>query len=210
MLRFLVQQGLDIHVVDSQGDSPLHEAAQGGHVDAVRYLVEAGVDLHADDLDGRTPLSDALVSGHMEVVNYLLAQGAQLDSLHSAKYSGILGVEAALHRAVYHGSLQAVQILVQQGLDLQAVGICGTPLQSAVRWGHYDIARYLVEQGADVNPTEDRHSPLYLALQDRQLPSGVAKDPGFCRFLLHHGAKLRGDETLTKEVQDFFQNLTNP
>lgn len=36
-----------INVADAEGDTPLHNAARGGHEDVVRLLVERGADISA-------------------------------------------------------------------------------------------------------------------------------------------------------------------
>ena len=60
-----------------------------------------------------------------------------------------------LHGAVHKGHLEMVRLLVENGVDINAVksqnSVIWTPLRIAVRYGHRDIVRFLIEKGAEVN-----------------------------------------------------------
>jgi ankyrin repeat protein len=43
MVKELIAAGSPVLPTDSQGNSPLHEAAAGGHVEVLRYLLTAQV-----------------------------------------------------------------------------------------------------------------------------------------------------------------------
>jgi ankyrin repeat protein len=54
--------------------------------------------------------------------------------------------------ASYYGNIQMVQLLVQHGADVNALGgDYGSALQAASYDGHIDIVQLLIEHGADVN-----------------------------------------------------------
>ena len=56
--------------------TPLHRAADKGHLDTVKYLVEQGADMEAMNEDNRTPLNDADDIWNYDIVDYLREQGA--------------------------------------------------------------------------------------------------------------------------------------
>eukprot|EP00435_Cladocopium_sp_Y103_P032252 s631_g8.t1 len=58
------------------GSTPLHSAAQAGHVDIVRFLLEAGANKDQTKDRGATPLHVAASQGHLEVVRLLIESGA--------------------------------------------------------------------------------------------------------------------------------------
>ena len=63
---------------DSNGWSPIHEAARSGHVEAIRFLVEAGADIGAKTNSGSTALwwaRRSLPRGHSAIA-FLVDIGA--------------------------------------------------------------------------------------------------------------------------------------
>ncbi|GAB1200473.1 hypothetical protein APSETT444_009846 [Aspergillus pseudonomiae] len=77
----LLQRGVNVNVQDSRGQTPLHIAAQCGHLGVVRLLLATEhIDVNARDHHGSTPLHVASEKGHVEVVQLLVAHGARLDA----------------------------------------------------------------------------------------------------------------------------------
>ena len=56
------------------GTTPLHEAAEHGHLEIVKYLVEECTIVRFTCANGRgdSPVHSAALSGHLEVVQYFI------------------------------------------------------------------------------------------------------------------------------------------
>jgi acyl-CoA-binding protein len=67
-----------INVKDKEGMSPLHWAADRGHIEVVRFLLSHGADIDAQDNCGNTPLHIAAMSDQKEIVRLLLDARADL------------------------------------------------------------------------------------------------------------------------------------
>lgn len=65
-----------VNSVDAAGQTPLHLAADRGHVEAIQVLVHAGADISAQDHDGIGILQAAVIGGHVRVCQLLLELGA--------------------------------------------------------------------------------------------------------------------------------------
>ena len=66
-----------------------------------------------------------------------------------------------LHWAAYKGNLQMVQLLVEQGADLNATTVEGyTPLRDAIYKNHHQVFNYLLEQGANPKLRDRRGATL--------------------------------------------------
>lgn len=65
-----------VDVTDNAGWTPLHEACNRGHSQAVRVLIQHGANVNASAECGTTPLIDAARNGHLSIVRVLLRHGA--------------------------------------------------------------------------------------------------------------------------------------
>src|SRR6516162_2867854 len=74
---------------------------------------------------------------------------------------------AALHMAARQGSVESVEALLDGGADInqRSAGDRITPIIIATLNGHFDLAKMLLEKGADPNLAEDNGvTPLYAAI----------------------------------------------
>jgi ankyrin repeat protein len=92
-----------------------------------------------------------------------------------------------LHYAAFYGLLDVVKLLViERPQDVNALGFDydGTPLFGASRNGHLEVARVLLENGADVKARDNKHrAPLHWASKRGRVE--------VVRILLEHGADAK-------------------
>lgn len=129
------------------GTTPLHLAAESGHVAAVVILLEARANI--DRLDGyhQTPLFLAVDAGHEEVAVELIRQGAHLDAQPD-------GLGTVLHSAAWNGRLEITEMLLREGAAVNIPNQIGhTPLHFAPNSGPdaAAIIDTLVAAGATVD-----------------------------------------------------------
>ncbi|XP_069477984.1 IQ motif and ankyrin repeat domain-containing protein 1 isoform X2 [Ambystoma mexicanum] len=65
-----------VDCTDANGNTPLSEAAGGGHPDAIKLLIEKGAQPNTKGVFGRTPLYRAAFGAHIAAVQLLLQYGA--------------------------------------------------------------------------------------------------------------------------------------
>lgn len=75
-LSALIDQGLDINLRDTKGNTLLMIAAYQGRVETVGMLLKAGAAADLRNEKGQTPLGGAAFKGHVEIARMLLAAGA--------------------------------------------------------------------------------------------------------------------------------------
>ena len=98
-------------------------------------------------------------------------------------YSDIVGKQGgmtALHYAAREGHFETVEALLAAGADIdgRTEGDESTPLVVATVNGHYDLAAWLLEQGADPNlASEDGVAPLYATIANRWAPKALYPQP---------------------------------
>jgi ankyrin repeat protein len=74
-LQQLVLAGTDINTTNNNGDTALHWAALGDHLDVVKFLHSKGIDINRTNQSGGSALHWAARKGHVEIVRYLLSSG---------------------------------------------------------------------------------------------------------------------------------------
>ncbi|KAG2818434.1 hypothetical protein PC116_g15191 [Phytophthora cactorum] len=147
VVRYLLERGAEVDVVDSGGSTAVRFAASEGHPDILRELTErGGADLNVADMNGWTPLLLASWGGHVDVVRYLLEHGADVDARDS-------GGSSQLRFAASEGRLEVVKLLVEVGsARVNQYDERGwTPLILASWYGHYNVVKFLLEHGAQID-----------------------------------------------------------
>ena len=156
----------------------LHHAAARNRPRMVELLLELGAAPNAPDATGATPLTTASQErADAAVVSALLAAGARLDLLAAVNLGRLSEAEAmlravparigpegadtiALHLAVSKRNVETIRWLLAHGIAVSAkrsVWDCNaTALHMTTESGAIDIARLLLEAGADPNVRDDK------------------------------------------------------
>ncbi|KAL6622582.1 hypothetical protein ACP70R_032461 [Stipagrostis hirtigluma subsp. patula] len=152
VLRYLLDCGGDPAAPDSRGSTPLHNAADHGHCEAVRLLLSKGVPV--DPLNHRgTPLHLAVAKGLDHSVKILLEYGADPNRVVHHVFSPLV-IAASVP------SLKCTKLLVEAGADVNFKGLYGpSALMMAVDEGSTNIVKFLLEVGADPN-IPDHHGRI--------------------------------------------------
>ncbi len=145
---------------DNDGQTPLHRAAENGHVEIVDILLGRGAPVSAINARGETPLLRAMSA---QITRALCDAGASPDS------STVSG-ETALMRSVHRGDTAMVEVLLAAGADVNAETVKGeTALHYAAQTSGSGraVIQTLLAAGADVDAqTAIGYTPLMLAVID--------------------------------------------
>jgi uncharacterized protein len=174
----------------------IHDAIEQGEADRVASLARENAAVGKErDENGVSALMLALYRGRRDLGDLLLEAGPELDVFEASAF----------------GKVERVRELVEGDAELLRARSSDTftPLHYAAFFGQPDVARVLVERGADPNAVADgfdRVTPLHSACAagDREIAAVLLEhgaDPNAREsggFTPLHAAAQNGDEELAK------------
>ncbi|XP_076064348.1 ada2a-containing complex component 3 isoform X2 [Oratosquilla oratoria] len=156
-VRRLMAIGAPFSSEGQLGMSPLHIAAQNGHLQTCEMFLRAGITKDAKNKVGKTPLHLASMEGHTDIVALLLSEGSAVNTQDLLKMT-------ALHWACDRGHTAIVKTLLQyagrgkmsQQLDTSLKNkFMKTALQLATENNHTEVIKLMKGEGVERNTKEE-------------------------------------------------------
>lgn len=221
LIEMLVKAGADANTVLPEGETVLMTAARTGKVEAVNVLLRYGADVSAKEgWRGQTALMWAAAEGHPGVIQALVARGADVHARSNGGFTALLF-------AAREGQIGAVKALLAAGANLNdslsvdasreagvtsstakpgvpEMGLNGFLLATAN--AHYELAAWLLDQGANPNAAPQGWTALHqvswvrktgVAGSNNPAPEGSGNMDGleFVRKLVAKGAAINARVT---------------
>ncbi len=144
-MRLLEADGSLIQACDREGGTPLHIAAEETNVEMVAWLLNRRANVRKQDLAGLTPLDRAALAADPRNERAKLFRAV-------ARLLVERGAEVTIYAAVAMADGSRVRELVDADPSvLRQIGRGGGMLSLAVKHGHIEIVRLLLDRGADVD-----------------------------------------------------------
>lgn len=177
----LIEYDADVNDFDENGVTALMHASQHGNVTAMKSLVQNGANVNAADECGKTALMRAAESGILKAISYLLRHGANVNATDHHCISALILAAAS-------GKWHVVKSLADNGADISLEDHSGRCVlmyaaeRSASDRSDWDIVRFLVSRGANVNAVDPRNRRTVLMFASAEGKLDIVK------FLLNAGA----------------------
>ena len=219
--KMLARMGVDVKQQENDRELLAIWAIRSGNVKLLKFLVETGVDIqikdaflnvvqkHPEVLEvlvkdviikrnlgvnvrlyyNNTPLNYTAKAGSVEATRLLIEHGADVNVKNNRSIT-------PLHEAARQGHLNIIKLLLN--VDTNSIINCRdedyrTALDLVACHSDANVARYLIEKGANVNDTNDYfRSPLMLAID--------SKNTEVAKVLLEHGANVNIPHLMSKDL----------
>jgi ankyrin repeat protein len=192
LVKMLLDAGSGPEGANDDGQSALMLAIKNGDLALAQMLVNAGANVNAvEKVQDQTPLmwAASATQNSEEMVKLLISKGAsvkarakstdwpaQMTSEPRAQYHSYGGL-TPLHYAARNGCYYCVEALVGAGADVNVPNILEgiTPLMTALDSSHNDVAKFLLDHGANPKVWDVYgRTPLYIAVDHRPAAGGGA------------------------------------
>jgi len=140
--------GLAPDFMGSRIGSGLMIGAWEGNLPLMQLFLGRGAKIDQLNGNGESAMVLAAWRGNLEAVKWLRENGANINAGHRQW--------SALHYAVFAGHAEVVDYLMAQGADINALSTNGSSVvMMAIYEGREELARKLIEKGADPRPKND-------------------------------------------------------
>jgi len=235
VVRLLLAAGANPNIAVTRQQTPLMWAAGQGHAEVVAALLEYDADVNARtevrteyvktekeqdshsaykiwiEEGGYTPLMFAASAGDLESARALVAGGSDVNALSAYDITPAI-------MAAHGGNAELLELLLQQGAEVDPAASGHTPLHVAVLRGNLAAVKVLLAHGADTDailekPTPTRRQSADYHFHDSLLgatPLWLAarfSEPAIMRVLLEAGANPHFVNTVSFPAQrmgDFY------
>lgn len=219
-IELLLEAGADASTILPAGETVLMTAARTGKVDAVSVLLRHGATVNAKEgWRGQTALMWAAAEGHAAVIEALVARGADVHARSNGGFTALLF-------AAREGQIAAAKALRSAGANLNDSIPSTTPIYDPVAEettpapaeeglnafllaaanAHFELAAWLLDQGADPNAAPRGWTALHQVSWVRKMGVAGSNNPApqgsgnmdsleFVRTLVAKGAAINARAT---------------
>jgi len=184
--------GMSPNLKDGGGRPALLLAIRTGRVEVVKALLDQGADVNAE-YKTWTALGLAAQNGRLEIVNLLLKKGAQVNGEGDCHHTAlIMAAEGAMLKSMHEFLWQRIP-LPANGDQAEDYDDLGDVRNSG--GDHVEIAKTLINKGADVNVKSDCETGDWTATA--LVVASMSGNVELVELLLAHGADPNAETAAT-------------
>ncbi len=159
MMKILIKNGANINSKNKDGWTLLLTAVSIPNIELVKYLYKSGANLDCKTIDGSTAITFAIVKGDIQLTKYLIDAGADINFQDNYGFTPLLSALSVNKQLWDNEKKEEENKSIIKKLTLES-------FISKVPQTHTQIAKLLIQNGADINKKNDEGETAYsLALK---------------------------------------------
>ncbi|KAF4422351.1 Ankyrin-1 [Colletotrichum fructicola] len=211
IVSLLLQHGASLTLLPNQIGDALESAAAYGDERIMRILLDAGISVgRSTERDDCASLADEEQDGHAMLALWVAAKNRHVGAVRMLLDAGVgpnnawaknNGILQRFYNPHGQQEVEIIKLLLDHGFDvndpesadesaLEGAVRAGRDDIVAVYEGHRNIARLLLERGADTGRVAKRHYPIGHRFDDPLLRAYKMRDWESVQMLLDYGASL--------------------
>jgi ankyrin repeat protein len=170
-IQQLIRAGADVNCRDQQNVTPLMKAVTHNDLGALQALIEKGADVNCESDFKETPLCKAVKRSNWNIAKQLIEAGANVKHQDNNLVTPLMMICRERNPSAVIIDLVLKRL---QPADINCKNVLGeTALMIALELKNWDVAKRLIEAGADVKQENNDHeTPLTIA-RGKNAPSDV-------------------------------------
>lgn len=203
--QLFLENGADPDIQNKRSRTALLEAVIDKHVRVIDVLLKFNVDIDIQSMHGRTPLNEAVILKDSPTALKLIEAGADVNIMDYENFS-------PLYTAANNGMLEVVRKILPLSDNVDYAGCGLTAIQAAFSNGHINIARELIEYGADITNHKlifkiiEKKDTEGLSLLLSKLKEQIDKGSQLVGDIISHSTDNMGDTLLVYAIKTKFWN----
>lgn len=168
----------------------LMQAVRAKNIKMVKWLIDRKANVNnASDFTRTTALMFAASGGLVDIADVLLSRRAMPDLQSHPRNCGFNNGWSALHYACDNGHMELITKLIGSGANIDMPTADGdTALSIAAEAGRFDVVKWMVQAGAQVNAKRRQMNPTQWAI--------FRAEPEAVQFLVSHGGLPKIDHKI--------------
>lgn len=152
-----------IHIIDSDGNIPLHYAIKYKHINFIKKLVDLESDLIMSSNDGFNAVNYAILSKNLDICKLLIDKVTDINHINK-------NGDGYLHVAVYTQQIEICKLLIKRGIDINQINSIHhfVPLVYSIHVKDLNIFNLLLEYNVNINAVDIYgNTPIYYIIDNK-------------------------------------------
>lgn len=176
-VQLLLSQGVNVDSRDAMRHTSLMLASMGGYDDICAILLASGASVHLRDRNGYTAYDYASGHGRVATLELLFSHSKTADTQNHRQFAALMAASMMANPTLLPDAGQPLTTINRITPDNRSA------LHVVASIGAYDMAKILIERGADVNlKNRDEQIPLHWAAWNNR--------ENLVQMLIEKGAKI--------------------